>query len=309
MRAFVTGGAGFIGSSIARALIAQGNEVVVFDSFATGFRDFVPPEAALVEGDLSDLEVVRAAVKGADVVFHQGALRSVAKSVEDPLASNSANVTGTLHILVAAHEAGVQRVVYASSSSVYGDPAEPLRREDQPLRPISPYGVSKLAGEMYCSAWTAVQGLPTVSLRYFNVFGPGQHRESKYAAVFPAFVGALLQGRAPEIDWDGEQSRDFTYIDDVVEANLRAAGADSSADGAAFNIGAGRGVSVNQVLRSVSDAVGVWIDPVSTPKRPGDVRHTLADISRARATLGWEPRAQWEDAIRATVDWFRSHSG
>lgn len=305
MRAFVTGGAGFIGSSIARALIAEGTGVVVFDSFVTGFPDFVPPEASLVEGDLSDLEALRGAIKGADVVFHQGALRSVAKSVEDPLASNSANVTGTLHVLVAAEEAGVRRVVYASSSSVYGDPPEPMRREDQPLRPISPYGVSKLAGEMYCTAWTAVQGLPTVSLRYFNVFGPGQHRESKYAAVFPAFVGALLDGRAPEIDWDGEQSRDFTYIDDVVDANLRAAVAGPQADGAAFNIGAGRATTVNQVLRSVSDAVGTWIDPVATPKRPGDVRHTLADISRARHLLGWEPRAQWEDSVRATVEWFR----
>lgn len=306
MKALVTGGAGFIGSALSAALVQNGADVRILDNFSTGFRENVPDGAEVIEGDLAAPDDVRAAVKGADVVFHQAAIRSVPRSVDDPLSSHEANATGTLNVLVAAVAEKVGRIVYASSSSVYGDPATPLRHEDQPADPVSPYGASKLAGEMYCRVWTRVHGLPTVSLRYFNVFGPRQHPDSKYAAVFPAFIGALIEGRQPEIHWDGEQTRDFTFIADVVTANLRAAEAGPATDGQIFNIGGGRAKSVNDVLRSVADALGIWIDPVFSPRRPGDVRDTLADVTRAREVLGWEPRTSWEDAVAATVEWFRT---
>ena len=304
MRALVTGGAGFIGSSIATALVDRGHDVRIIDSLVTGFRESVPAGAEFVEGDIRDEAAIMRASRGVEVVFHQAAVRSVPRSIDDPFASNDCNVTGTLRVLEAARSAGAGRLVYASSSSVYGDPSEPLRREDQRAEPVSPYGVSKLAGEMYCRVWSAVHGLSTVSLRYFNVFGPRQRPESKYAAVFPAFVSALLDGRAPEVHWDGEQSRDFAFIDDVVSANLRAMEIGPLDEGGVFNIGGGRPKTVNEVLRSVSAAVGRWIDPVHTPKRRGDVRATMADISRGRRILGWEPRADWDDAVRATVAWF-----
>jgi UDP-N-acetylglucosamine/UDP-N-acetyl-alpha-D-glucosaminouronate 4-epimerase len=303
--ALVTGGAGFIGSAIARALVAEGREVRVFDNFQSGFEENLPEGATVIRGDLRDLEAVREACRGVDVVFHQGAVRSVPRSVDEPLLVDQCNVGGTLHVLLAAEEAGVRRVVYASSSSVYGDSTQPVNQEDQPTDPQSPYAVSKLAGEQYCRVWTRVKGLSTVSLRYFNVFGPGQHPESKYAAVFPAFIKALAEGTAPEVHWDGEQSRDFSYIDDVVRANLAAAAADGHADGAVMNVGGGRPKTVNEVLRAVADAMGTWIDPVTTPKRAGDVRHTRADITRAREVLDWEPRADWAGAVEATVRWFR----
>lgn len=307
MRALVTGGAGFIGSAIARALVARGDETLVFDNFLTGFKENVPTGSELIEADMRDLDEMRRACEGVDVIFHQGALRSVPRSVDDPLLSASCNVNGTLNVLIAAEQQGVKRVVYASSSSVYGDVREGLNHEDMPTNPMSPYAVSKLAGEHYCRVWAGLKGLSTVSLRYFNVFGPGQHPESKYAAVFPAFISALMNGQAPELHWDGEQVRDFTYIDDVVAANLRAAEA-SDVDGAVFNIGGGRSKSVNEVLRSVSDAVGKWIEPQHLPMRSGDVRRTAADISRAEEFLGWTPGADWDDAVAATVTWFRERS-
>lgn len=305
MKALVTGGAGFIGSSIAAALVRDGADVRILDDFSTGFRENIPAGAEVIEGDLRTLDCVRTAVRGVDLVFHQAAIRSVPRSVDDPVSSHEANATGTLNMLIVSAEERVRRVVYASSSSVYGDPDDPLRREEQTPDPVSPYGASKLAGELYCRVWTRVAGLPTISLRYFNVFGPRQHPESKYAAVFPAFISALVDGRAPEVHWDGEQTRDFTFIEDVVAANLRAAQAGPAADGQTFNIGAGRAKSVNEVLRSVADALGRWIDPVRSPRRSGDVRHTLADISRARDVLGWQPRASWDEAVAATVEWFR----
>ncbi len=304
--ALVTGGAGFIGSAIARALVADGRHVRVFDNFQSGFEENLPAGATVIRGDLRDLDAVREACRGVDVVFHQGAVRSVPRSVDEPLLVDQCNVGGTLHVLVAAEEARVRRVVYASSSSVYGDSTAPVNQEDLPTDPQSPYAVSKLAGEQYCRVWTRVKGLSTVSLRYFNVFGPGQHPESKYAAVFPAFIKALVEGTAPEVHWDGEQSRDFSYIEDVVRANLAAAAAPNGrADGAVMNVGGGRPKTVNEVLRAVSEAMGTWIDPVSTPKRAGDVRHTRADISRAREVLDWEPQAEWDQAVEATVRWFR----
>jgi nucleoside-diphosphate-sugar epimerase len=308
MQVLVTGGAGFIGSALARALIDQGRSVRVFDNFLTGFEENVPLGAELVIGDLRDSDAVREACRGVEVVFHQGAVRSVPRSVDDPLLTEQCNVIGTLNVLMGAEGAGVRRVVYASSSSVYGDREEEIESEDMTPNPLSPYAVSKLAGEHYCRAWTQLKGLSTVSLRYFNVFGPGQHPESKYAAVFPAFISALAEGRAPEVHWDGEQSRDFTYIDDVVGANLLAAEAPEAADGAVVNVGAGRAKTVNEVLAAVSEAAGTWVEPVRTPKRQGDVRRTHADIARAEKLLGWRPEADWNEAVKATVRWFLDRS-
>lgn len=304
MRTLVTGGAGFIGSAIAGELLRRGDQVRVLDSFLSGSPDAVPEGAELVEGDLRDVEQVRKAVDGVEVVFHQGAVRSVPRSVDEPVLVGETNVLGTLHVVLAAAEAGVRRVVYASSSSVYGDVGEGINREDLTPDPLSPYAASKLAGELYCRVWTHLKGLSTTSLRYFNVFGPGQSLESKYAAVFPAFCSALAAGRPPEVHWDGEQARDFTYIDDVVRANLLAAEADDRVDGVVLNIAGGRPRTVNEVLRSVSESLGTWIDPVRTPRRAGDVRRTHADISRAAELLGWTPEADWDRSVRATAQWF-----
>lgn len=305
MRTLVTGGAGFIGSTLVRRLLDEGNEVRIFDNFLTGSRERIRTEADLVEGDLRDLDAVRVACKDIDVVFHQGALRSVPRSVDEPLLAMECNVGGTLNLLIGAEEAGVRRLVFASSSSVYGDGAEGVQREDSLPNPLSPYAVSKLAGEMYCGTWTRLKGLSTVSLRCFNVFGPGQNPESRYAAVFPAFVTALVKGEAPEIHWDGEQSRDFTYVDDVVGANIFAATAGEEVDGQIVNVGGGTPKTVSEVLRSVAEAVGNWIEPTHAPRRPGDVRRTHADITRARDLLGWTPTTSWEEAIARTVRWFR----
>ncbi len=304
MDALVTGGAGFIGSTLARELLGRGWRVRILDNFLTGFEDAVPPDAELVRGDLRDLDAVAAACRGMEVVFHHGAARSVPKSVDDPLLANECNILGTLHVLMGAEREGVRRVVYASSSSVYGDSDEPVQREEQPTDPRSPYAVSKLAGEQYCRVWNRIKDLSTVSLRYFNVYGPGQHPESRYAAVFPAFISALVDGRAPEVHWDGEQSRDFTFVGDVVRANILAAEAGAGADGSVVNIAGGDPKTVNQVLETVSKAVGRWIEPQRSPKRAGDVRRTCADITRAREILGWGPEADWEKTVAETVAWF-----
>ncbi|HEX2235966.1 MAG TPA: NAD-dependent epimerase/dehydratase family protein [Actinomycetota bacterium] len=304
MKALVTGGAGFIGSAIARGLVERGDDVRVLDNFLTGFEENVPEGAELIRGDLRNEDDVARAVKGVEVVFHEGAVRSVPRSVDQPMLTLDCNIAGTMQLLLGSSAAGVRRVVYASSSSVYGDTEGALNTESMPTNPMSPYAVSKLAGENYCRIWTPLKGLSTVSLRYFNVFGPGQHPESKYAAVFPAFIKALSSDRPPELHWDGEQSRDFSYIDDVVRANLLAAEADERVDGAVMNIGGGGAKSVNHVLRSVSDVMGKWIDPVMKPRRAGDVRHTRADISRAGELLGWRPEADWDLAVKETVSWF-----
>jgi len=306
VEALVTGGAGFIGSSIARALIGQGATVRVFDSLVTGSRENVPSGAEFFHADLGDPDALRRACTGAEVVFHQAAIRSVPKSVDDPFASNEANVTGTLNLLDAACDKGVRRLVYASSSSAYGETGDAINIETMAPNPQSPYAVSKLAGEHYCRVWTKLGRLSTVSLRYFNVFGPGQHPESRYAAVFPALISALKQGKAPEVHWDGEQSRDFCFIDNVVAANLAAARAGPEADGGVFNIGGGDPKSVNEVLRVISQVLGVWIDPVFVPKRGGDIRHTHADISLAKGILGWQPEADWIRSVEATVKWFET---
>lgn len=305
MRALVTGGAGFIGSAIANRLVEEGATVRVLDNLSSGFQENIPAQVELVRGDLQDPDVLARACDGIEIVFHQAAVRSVPRSLDEPQLVNESNVTGTLNLLLAAEAAKVRRVVYASSSSVYGDVGDAINHEDMAPDPRSPYAVSKLTGELYCRTWSRLERMETVSLRYFNVFGPHQDPGSKYAAVFPAFISALVAGKAPEVHWDGEQSRDFTYIDDVVDANLKAAEAPAEVSGEVFNVGSGRPKTVNEVLKSVSDALGEWIEPKHSPKRGGDIRHTHADISRARDLLGWKPQVEWDEAVRATVDWFR----
>lgn len=305
MRVLVTGGAGFIGSNLAAALRDRGDEVRVLDSLLNSTPDRVPDGVEFHERDLRDGDAVRAACEGVEVVFHQGALRSPMRSVEDPIPTTECNVIGTLNVLVAATAARVRRVVYASSSSVYGHREGEPQREDDPTDPMSPYAASKLAGEQYCSVWTKTHGLSTVGLRYFNVFGPRQNPESRYSAVFPAFTAALLDERAPEVHWDGEQSRDFTFIDDVVAANLAAASADDRVDGAVVNVAGGEPKTIIETLKAVSEAVGTWIEPTYLPKRPGDIRHSRADLSRAEELLGYRPEAVWDEAVAATVAWLR----
>jgi len=303
MRALVTGGAGFIGSHLAERLVRDGHEVRVLDNLATGRRQNILPladELELVEGDIQSYERVHNAVNGMEIVFHQAALPSVPRSVQDPLTSNATNVIGTLNILLAARDAGVQRVVFASSSSVYGqNPVLPKSEDLAPL-PISPYAVAKLAGEGYCRSFWRVYGLETVCLRYFNIFGPRQDPLSQYSAVIPSFISALLERRPPTIYGDGEQSRDFTYVDNVVEANLLAA---SSADGIGdvFNIACGEQVSLNQLMAELRGQLDIPIDAEHAPERVGEVRHSLADVSRAEAVLRYRPQVEFGDGIARTL--------
>jgi len=299
----VTGGAGFIGSNICHALASHDVRLRVLDNLSTGSLanlDGLHHELEFVEGDLANLDLVKEAMDGVDFVLHQGALPSVPRSIENPLASHSANATGTLNVLLAANAAKAHRVVYASSSSVYGDNPQLPKREDMRPSPISPYAAAKLAGEHYCRAFFCVHGLETVVLRYFNVFGPRQDPQSQYAAAIPKFITALLAGESPTIYGDGEQSRDFTFVDNVVQANLRALVA-PDAPGRVFNIACHRAMTLNQVLAVLQDILGVRVMPQHAPARPGDVRHSLADISLARDLLGYEPTITVEEGLRRTA--------
>jgi nucleoside-diphosphate-sugar epimerase len=307
MRMLVTGGGGFIGSHLAAHLASLGNEVRIIDNFATGRRSNVlglPEDVELVEGDIQSYERVHNAVAGCDVVFHQAALPSIPRSVQDPLTSNATNVMGTLNVLLAARDAGVRRVVYASSSSVYGVNQELPKREDMASMPISPYAVGKLAGEGYCRSFAEVYGLETVALRYFNVFGPRQDPRSQYAAVIPNFISALLTGERPTIFGDGEQSRDFTYVQNVVEANLLAVAAEVH-PGRVYNVACGEGVTLNQLLAELRELIDADVEPVYTESRPGDVRHSLADLTRSRDDLGYEPRVGLREGLGQTIADFR----
>ena len=300
----VTGGGGFIGSNLVRALLERGDTVRVLDNFSTGNRhnlDEVAADIEVVEGDLRSYERVHRAVRGAEVVFHQGALPSVPRSVQDPLTTNAVTVEGTLNVLLAARDESVRRVVYASSSSVYGDGGELPRRESAAPNPISPYAVAKLAAERYCSSFTRVYGLETVALRYFNVFGPRQDPTSQYAAVVPRFISAIAEGSPVQIHGDGEQSRDFTYIANVVEANLLAADA-AAASGAVLNIATGRQASVNELTDTIAAHLGREAVKEYTATRAGDVRDSWADLSRARELLGYEPSVSLEDGLRLAID-------
>lgn len=307
MRALVTGGAGFIGSHLVGALLERGDEVVVLDNLVTGRRENVPDAAKLIEGDVSDPDHVARAVAGCDVVFHQAALGSVARSVARPLTTDQANVRGTLAVLWAARELGVRRLVLASSSSVYGGASQIPTPEDAPLVPRSPYAVTKLTGEHYARVAWELHGLETVCLRYFNVFGPRQRPDSEYAAVIPRFIAALVGGTPPEVHGDGLQSRDFTYVDDAVQANLCAAAAPATAcAGKAYNVARGEPHTLIELLDVLVDLVGVPAEPRHVAPRAGDVRHSHADVAAARRDLGYRPQVAFSDGLARTVEWFRS---
>jgi UDP-glucose 4-epimerase len=311
MRLFlVTGGAGFIGSHLAARLLAEGDCVRVLDNFSTGSPDNLPSIGArgsdleVVRGDVRDLPTVERAASGVAAIFHQAAMRSVPRSVADPLGANEHNVTGTLHVFEAARRAGVRRVVYASSSSVYGDRPELPKREDQAPAPISPYAVSKLAAEHYGRVWHQLYGIETVGLRYFNVFGPRQDPASEYAAVIPKFILWALRGEPLEVHGDGEQSRDFTYIDNVVDANLRAAAA-PDVGGEAFNVGCGERTSLLEIAARLEKILARPVERRHTPSRAGDVPHTLADVSKAKRLLGYTPLVGFDEGLARTVEYFR----
>jgi nucleoside-diphosphate-sugar epimerase len=305
-RVLVTGGGGFIGSNLVERLLADGCEVRVLDNFATGHRENLRPvagEIELVEGDIQSYERVHNAVRGCEIVFHEAALPSVPRSVQDPLTSTSVNVTGTLNTLLASRDEGVRRVVYASSSSVYGANEELPKREDQPAFPIAPYSVSKLAGENFCSSFSHVYGLETVSLRYFNVFGPRQDPLSQYAAVIPRFIYAFLDDERPAVFGDGEQSRDFTYVDNAVQATVLAAAADGVA-GHTFNAACGERITLNAILSELRGLTGKEIEASYTDSRRGDLRHSQADISRARGALGYEPVVDLREGLRRALRFY-----
>lgn len=302
----VTGGAGFIGSHIAEHLLRLGHRVRIVDNFATGKRenvDALKGDLEVYEVSITDLLALERPFSGADYVIHQAALPSVPRSVDDPLTTHEYNVTGTLNVLLAARDAGVKRVVYAASSSAYGDIEGEFKVETMPPRPLSPYGVSKLAGEYYCQAFTAVYGLETVALRYFNVFGPRQDETSQYAAVIPKFIAAMSQGQAPTIHGDGAQSRDFTYIDNVVHGNLLAVNAPDAA-GQMMNLATGGRITLLDLVDKINAILGTSIAPQFTDPRPGDIKHSRADVEKARDLLDFAPIVDFDTGLARTVDWF-----
>jgi nucleoside-diphosphate-sugar epimerase len=305
----ITGGAGFIGSSLARTLLEHGHPVRILDNFATGRRenlDEIAGDIELVEADLRDPVAVSRAVGGAAVIYHLGALGSVPRSMQNPAETHDVNVNGTLNVLVAAQKNSA-RVVLASSSSVYGDSTELPQHERLPLRPISPYAASKATGELYCYAFSRAYGIETACLRYFNVFGPRQDPTSQYAAAIPRFVSALLGDRPPTIFGDGEQSRGFTYVDDVVDATIRA-GTRALAGPLVANISSNAAVTVNHVVMTLQKLLAKeHIDPAHTTERKGDIKHSLADIALACQALGYEPRFTFEQGIEKAIDWYRIH--
>ncbi len=308
-KVLVTGGAGFIGSNLTEALLKAGHLVRVVDNFSTGKRenlafDEVYPFFELIEGDICNLSTCKKAMEGIEYVFHQAAIPSVQRSVEDPRGSNEANIVGTLNILVAAKDAGVKRVIYAASSSAYGDTPTLPKKEEMTPNPLSPYALQKLVGEEYCKLFFQLYGLETISLRYFNIFGPKQDPNSIYSAVIPRFIDALLSRRPPVIYGDGEQSRDFTYIDNVVHANLLAMNVGKT-QGEVVNIACGRRVSLNQLLRILQDITGSHLPPIYEEPRRGDVRHSLADLGRAKEILNYSPRVGIEEGLRRTVEFFK----
>jgi nucleoside-diphosphate-sugar epimerase len=308
MRVLVTGGAGFVGSQLSERLLAAGHQVRVLDNFATGRRenlDGVAGDVELVEGDVQSYERVHNAVRGCEVVFHQAALPSIPRSVQDPLTTNAANVIGTLNVLLAARDSGVRRVIYASSSSVYGVNEQLPKSEDTTPQPASPYAVGKLAAEGYCRSFWEVYGLETVSLRYFNTFGPRQDPLSQYAAVIPRFVAAFLSNEPPVVFGDGEQTRDFTYVENVLEANVRAAAAEGVAGGV-YNVASGSSLSLNQLLQQLRDLTGRDLEARYEPPRPGEVRHSQADVTAARRDLGYSVTVPFEEGLDRTIAHFES---
>jgi nucleoside-diphosphate-sugar epimerase len=306
-RYLITGGAGFIGSNIAEELVRRGEDVVVLDNLSTGHESNMKaflPDITFIEGDVRDREMVAKALKGVDYVLHQAALASVPRSFEDPVLVNDVNVNGTVNLLEQSRLAGVASFVYAASSSAYGDSESLPKTEDMIPRPLSPYAVSKLAGEYYCSVYSNAYGFPTVCLRYFNVFGPRQDPASQYAAVVPIFISRLLHGERATIYGDGEQSRDFTYVTNVVEANLLAAHC-GTVGGQTANIACGKRYTINELYGMIRALAGSDLEPLYDDPRPGDVKHSLADISRAKELLGFSCGMSFENGLKKTVEWYR----
>jgi nucleoside-diphosphate-sugar epimerase len=303
----VTGGAGFIGSNICRRLVGEGCFVRVVDNLLTGKRSNLAPimdKIEFVEADMGVPEVARSVVKGIDVILHEGALPSVPRSVDDPALTHQHCVDATFTLLLAARDAGVKRFVYAASSAAYGDTPTLPKVETMAPNPLSPYAVGKLVGEYYCSVFSKVFGLQTIALRYFNVFGPQQDPASQYAAAIPAFVTAILRDQSPTIYGDGEQSRDFTYVDNVVQANLLAARAEET-HGEVVNIACGEAVTVNAIIGMINQLLGKNVKPIYAPARAGDVKHSLADITAARKLIGFKPVLLFREGLEKSIDWYR----
>jgi UDP-N-acetylglucosamine 4-epimerase len=306
----VTGGAGFIGSHIAETLVGRGETVRVLDNLSTGKKEnlaSVADRVEFVEGDIRDAETCRRAVDGMDYVLHQAALPSVPRSVEEPLLTNAINITGTLNMMLAARDAGVRSFVQASSSSVYGDDTAPEKVEGREGKPLSPYAISKLVNEKYAQVFHDLFGFRAISLRYFNVFGPRQDPFSQYAAVIPLFITLVLKGESPTIFGDGEQSRDFTYIDNIVQGNILAA-TSGQGGGEAFNVACGERLTVNALLAAVNGVLGTSVKAVHAEPRPGDIKHSTADFGKARRVLGFEPRVPFLEGLRRTVEWYKNKS-
>lgn len=302
----VTGGAGFIGSNIVEELVRRGESVRVLDNFSTGKRNNIEPflnAIELIEGDVRSYHIVREAAEGMDFILHQAALPSVPRSIRDPITSNEVNVVGTLNILHAAKDANVKRVVFASSSSIYGETPELPKHEGMMLAPLSPYAVSKLAAEKYCSVFTKVYGLETAALRYFNVFGPRQDPTSQYSAVIPKFITAIINNNKPTIYGDGEQSRDFTYVSNVVNGNILAATTPGIA-GIAVNCACHGQITLNYLVKKINEILGKNIQPEYTEPKPGDIKHSFADITLARKILGYEAEVAFNEGIRRTTEWY-----
>lgn len=303
----VTGGAGFIGSHIVERLVRDGHQVRVLDDFSSGKESNLEAfrtEVDLVKGDIRDAAIVTDAMKGVDIVFHEAALGSVPRSVADPLTTHEVNMTGTLNVLLAAREAGVRRVVYASSSSVYGETPVLPKHEDMTPQPLSPYALSKLVGEHYASVFKHIYDFEVVALRYFNIFGPRQDPESQYAAVIPRFITALLEGKSPVVYGDGLQSRDFTYVDNVVQANLLASEADGAA-GQAFNVACGGRYTLLDLLAKLKAILGSDIEPIHEGSRAGDVKDSQASIEAAERAMGYRVLVDFDQGLRRTVDWYK----
>lgn len=304
----VTGGAGFIGSNIVKKLLEHGEDVRVLDDYSTGRIENIKPfleKIEFLEGDFTDIEIAKKAVSGVDYVLHQGAIPSVPRSVDDPIKTNNANILGTLTMLIVSRDAGVKRFVYAASSSAYGDSPVMPKVETMPVAPKSPYAIQKLTGEQYCQNFYTLYGLETVCLRYFNVFGPNQDPTSVYSAVIPLFIKKILAGESPIIYGDGETSRDFTYVENNVDAILRACIASSECAGEVINIACGYEISLNQLIEKINNELGTDVRPVYKEERKGDVKYSLADISKAEKLLGYRPSINFDDGLKKTIEFYK----
>lgn len=311
MNFLITGGAGFIGSNIAYELVEKGNNVKIIDNLATGKKENISgilDRVKFIQGDIKSLGLLKNSMEDVDYVLHQAAIPSVPRSIKDPILSNDSNINGTLNVLIAARDCGIKRVVYASSSSVYGDTPTLPKKEDMTPNPKSPYAVTKLTGEYYCKVFYEVYGLETVCLRYFNVFGARQDPKSEYAAVIPKFITAMLHDNRPEVYGDGLQTRDFSYIENVVDANILSCKA-KNAPGQVFNIACGERTTLNNLIDVLNEILNKDIKPIYTNTRPGDIKHSLADVSKAREVLGYNPKYNLKQGLEKTIEWYKKQGG